>query len=336
MRRYVRPLTLAGTALALALTASSPAQATRSDNWAARTDTAIAAFQTADTGTSGALAYSYITAAIAHRRGWDDPQVATYLAKLYALRNPDGGWGTNSAWDPFGDGTTNPASTTYTVTIAGHVGPVLLEAWQHGKVPTADIQTLVNLLVTTQQQTTSTGRCVAYSRSTNDAITSANGYCVHNVDAIAGAFLQQANGLGFTKSGLNSLIVDITRRETAKYNAATKWWNYSDANSGLNDSDHNSAQAEAMYTLVPQIGREVAWYQMTNTLADNEKSPIAHIRLASMPTGPGPAHSPGESWWCYLSDQWMAEADGFITASANLPGRLAQIAYYASLDTLAC
>ncbi|MBK8076059.1 MAG: hypothetical protein IPK24_10920 [Kineosporiaceae bacterium] len=39
-----------------------------------------------------------------------------------------GGYGLGTAWDAFGDGTRNPASTTYTVTTAGHVGWVLLEA----------------------------------------------------------------------------------------------------------------------------------------------------------------------------------------------------------------
>lgn len=312
----------------------------RSDGWRTRAQTAVAAFETVDNGTEGAFAYAFMAQAIARLYGWDDPRVQPYLDRVYALRNPDGGWGLNYAYDALGNGTVNPPDTTYTVTLAGHVGPVLLDGYRAGVIPREDVKTIVDLLMSTPRISYNTqfGTCLAYSRNSNDTVTYG---CVHNVNAGAGAFLLSADAANVGATGLQRLVVDITRRETYAYlptvtvNGVTRtaWWRYMDTTS-LNDTDHNSYQAESMYVLAYPVGREAAYNHMTNTLADNSASPIAHMRLTGLPGGP--ASMSGETTlWCELGDQWLAEYDAFV--ASELPHqRYAQAAYYASANALAC
>lgn len=329
-RRHLGRLLAAALTVAL-LVLPVPAYADRSDEWRARAEAAITAFVAQDDGQQTAFAYAYVTQAIAWLYGWNDPRAATYLDKVYSLRNPDGGWGLGYAWDFGGDSTVNPANTTYSVTLAGHVGPMLLEAYRAGKVPREDVKKVVDLLMSTPRVTaygTTTGQCVAYSRSGNDSA-----FCVHNVNAGVGWFLTKANQAGVGATGLNKLVVDIVRREVAYYIPATMWWKYKDTASG-NDADHNSYSGETMYDLVPQLGGEVAWNHMANAFNDNANAPVAHVRLASLAARPGHMHPSGATWWCVLGDQWMGEFDTWMT-NASL-GRLAQGGYYAAKAALAC
>lgn len=303
----------------------------RSDDWGAIADTAIAGFEAADEGTETAHAYAYMLGAVARRSGWADPRVAAYLEAVYTLRNPDGGWGLNMVYDKFGDGSVNPATTTYTVTLADHVGPVLLDAFKQDLVPAADISTIVGLLMSTQTFTFPTGKAVSYSRSANDNITATNDRDVHNVSALTAWFLQQANAAGFNSTGLHKRIVDLTRQLAYRYNPATAWWPYR-GDQAPQDTDHNAAVAEAMYvSLSYPIGREAVYRHMTNALADNAMAPIAHMRLAGLPGGPGSMSSeePGVSLWAVLGDDWLAEATLFVAAPPTNRAR-AQAAYWAA------
>ena len=316
---------------------SVPAHADRSDDWGLLADQAIAAFETADAGTETPHAYAYIIGAIARRDGWDDDRIPTYLAKLYSLRNPDGGWGLNFTYDKFSDGTVNPANTTYTVTLADHVGPVLLDAYEHGLVPAADVSTVVSLLLSTQTATwTTAGRCLAYSRSPNDAVNTSNGRCTYNVNAIAAMFLQMANAKGFNQTGLQRRVSDITKNVINGFNYQTLWWPwYTAIGSALQDTDHNAATAEALYLgLSYGIGREVAYWHMDNALADNSMSPIAHMRLTGLPSGPG-STSGATTIWCVMGDDWLDEAQDFVDSPPSNRAR-AQAAYWASRNAAVC
>jgi hypothetical protein len=305
---------LAVAVLAAAVFAPLPAAAGLPD----LTDDAIAGFEAADTGAEGPHAYAYMAAAIGHRHGWADPRVATYLAKLYSLRNPDGGWGLNAAWDAFQDGTTNPATTTYTVTLADHVGPVLLEAYTHGLVPAADVQAVVNLLMTTHSTTyTTSGRCVAYSRSGFDnAVTTG---CVHNVNSAAAWFLLEARDAGFDAPGLATKVAEMVRMEAGAWKWQTQWWPYI-GTGGPADTDHTAAQAWQTWRLARPLGEATARRILTDFAAydDNASAPLAVVRLATL--------SPEMA---ALAQPWMGEVEDLVTdpPSARV---LAQVAYWAS------
>lgn len=329
-RRAIATLT-AATLVAASLFPGPAAAVDRSTEWRSRAVAALDAFAAADDGNQSAFSYAFVAQTVAWLYGWDDPRVDTYLAEVYERRNPDGGWGLNASHDWLGDGTVNPVDTTYTITIAGHVGPVLLEAHKAGKVPYVDVKSIVDLLMTSPRVTaygTATGQCIAYSRSGNDS-----GFCVHNVNASVAWFLVAADAAGVQATGLTLLVVDILRREVANYIPGTMWWKYRDTTS-LNDADHNSYMGETLYDLIPKIGATVAWNHMTHEFADNAVSPLAHARLTSLAARPGHMHPSGTTWWCVLGDDWMGEFDAFVATAP--PGRLAQAAYYAARASLAC
>lgn len=302
--------------LALAvLLVPAPAQATPADIAA----DAIAAFEAADSGTEGPHAYAYMAAAVGYRYGWTDPRVVTYLAKLYSLRNPDGGWGLGTAWDAFQDGTTNPATTTYTVTLADHVGPVLLEAYQHGLVPAADVQAMVNLLMSTHSTIyTASGRCIAYSRSGFDNAVTVG--CVHNVNSAAAWFLLEARAAGFDAPGLVTKVAEMVRMEAGAWKWQTRWWPYIGTGSPA-DTDHTAAQAWQTWDLARPLGEATATKILTEfaTLQDNAMAPVAVVRLATL--------SPEMA---ALADPWMGEVDDLVDSPPSTRA-LAQVAYWASL-----
>lgn len=306
---------------------------TRADDWAVIRDDSIAAFEAVDDGLQGAMAESYILRAIALQSGWTDPRVSTHLATLYGLRKADGGWGLQGKFDVFGDGTENPPPTTYTITDTDHVGAALLEAHAAGlAVPLSDIATLVDLTMTTQTFAFANGKSVAYSRSSNDAITATNNHDVHNVSAGAAWFLQQAQVAGVSYGGLNKRIVDLTRRLVAVYQASSSkgaWWPYRGPSSvSDSDTDHVSLVADLVYTsLCFPAGREVAYNVLASGHDDGPNARIGWARLAGLPPGPG-AVLGDTTLWLVLADQWMGEIADF-GVSATAPRR-AQIAYWAA------
>ncbi|MDG4790365.1 hypothetical protein O7626_31350 [Micromonospora sp. WMMD1102] len=300
------------------------------NGWYERTDDAVSRFRQLDDGAQGVMAYSLMAGACGPMYGWDHDWTAGYLDKVLALQNPDGGWGLNRPADSFGDGSVNPASTSYAVTVAGHVGPTLLAGWQAGVVPRALVQQCVNFLVGMPRVSVTHGQCVAYSTTLADRTGSNKN--VHNVNAGAGSFLAQAAEAGISQSGMHRLIADITCHEVDCYRPATKWWPYAGSTGGGQDVDHNSYSAESMYRLAYWIGREAVYNHMANPQSDNAMAPLARLRLVSLPAS-GPAAmsvtGTGQTLWADLVEQWMPELDAWIAnPPAPLGGRLAQIAYY--------
>lgn len=324
-------LTLALTTAAVGYPGPSPARALpRGDWWRARSMQALAVFRAADHGRHQAFDYGMAAGAAGSLYGWTDPRTGTLLTELLATRNPDGGFGLGRAFDAFQDGSVNPPTTTYMVTLAGHVGPTLLAAFRAGAVPRAEVQRIVDLLLRAPRVPVGRGQCVAYSARPGDTAG-----CVHNVNAGVGWFLQDVAAAGFRGAGLHRLITDITAQELAAYRAAAHWWPY--AGDGADqDADHNSYSAESMYRLAYRVGREAAYRHLVTAYADNEVAPIAHVRLVSLPGGPGsmsPGH-PGVTLWCELGDRWHAESDAYL---AGVDGtRAAQFAYYAARNAAAC
>lgn len=321
-------LTLIGLVMVSPNIASASA---RSDQWRARAITALDKFLATTTAPDmPSFAYGMAAGAAGYLYGWDDPITTDLLAQLRATKNPDGTYGLNEPRDVFNDGTVNSATTGYAVTIAGHVGPTLLEAYKHGAATAAEIQVLVNALAKTFPKVTgiTRGQCIAYSNSPYDKT-----HCVHNVNSGVAWFLMEANALGFGATGMQNLITNISIAEGIAYRETQWWWPYSD--SGANaDADHASYEAEAMYRLQYWVGREAAYRMMIKNWTDNDQGPIVHTRLIGLPGGVG-SDSGDTTLWCVMGDSVSAEQDAYL-ASITGGDRAAQFAYYAARNSVAC
>jgi len=276
--------------------------------------------------------------------GWGHATTGQLLTRLLATRNPDGGYGLGRPYDAFADGTVNGADTTYTVTLAGHVGPTLLAAYRGGApaVARSDVQAVINLLMAAPRITVPRGQCVAYSLESADAPPAGGMGWVHNVNSGVAWFLHECNAAGFGATGMQRLITDIGIAEMLAYVESGQWWPYLDNGPlAAQDPDHNSYMAEAMYRLAYWVGREVAYSQMVYPTPagvpgnSNQQDPIVHTRLTSLPGGPGSwsRTAPGVTLWAELGDAWKTEQDTYL---AGLTGdRAAQFAYYAARNVLA-
>src|ERR1051326_9012153 len=175
----VRRALAAAAAVALVLGAAAPARAeTRAEQWRALAEQTLQRFEDVDNvaeqgktgGTFYTRTYAWAAEASGRLRGWDDPRTQRYLTKVLSLKTPDGGFGIGWPVDVLSDGTTNPASTTYTVSMAHHVGEAFLEAYKHDALPAAEVQNLVNQIMATPRINTAAGDCVAYSKHPNDSV----------------------------------------------------------------------------------------------------------------------------------------------------------------------
>lgn len=308
------------------------ANAARVDAWLTRAHDAVAAFQAIDNGSGGALAYAYMTSASANLNGWTSSTTIDYLSFLRSLQNPDGGYGLNAAADAFKDGTTNPASTSYTVTMAHHVGPVFLQGYRAGVIDWPELAQQGLRVAAAHQFTTTTGRCLAYSTSPNDWVST---YQVHNVNATAASFLWQVRAIQPIVSA--SLIVDMTRHLVAAYKPTWSGWAYSAASSTVvQDRDHQSATAEGAHMVCPPLGRECA-YQLMVSSGSLPLDPLAHMRLVALPADINSMDpsEPDQTIWLVKGDNWLDEFYAFLTAQATDPVRMAQAAYYAARNYIA-
>lgn len=199
----------------------------------------------------------------AHQVGWDDPGVATLVQRLLSLRNPDGGWGTGTAWDAFQDGTVNPADTSYTVSTAGHAGPALLGAWQHGLVTDADLRAAVDSILTTPSWKVPGGLCIAYSRSPNDTTV-----CVANVTLGAAAWLKQVReATGWSIPLLDDLVAQVSAADRYLWDPVTGYWAYSDLPASLGkpqDAPHQGYTLQSVLVLDPVLGKSATTQFLAN------------------------------------------------------------------------
>jgi hypothetical protein len=337
-----RSVLLAAVLTAAFLCPGPAAAADRGDQWRALAVEALAAFEASDnvgdggTGNLKVMSYGLAFEASGRLRGFDDVRSQRYLAKVLSMKNPDGGYGLPFAYDLLGDGTVNPATTTYTVTLADHVGSPLLLGYLAGAVPKAEVQSIVNLIMSTPRIDTAQGQCIAYSRNPNDSV---NYACVHNVNAGAARFLLEANSAGIGRAGLAALAEGVLRRETYAYLPASRNWRYADTQA-MSDVDHQSYEAYSMYYLAPQLGSNVAYSLMNtdySTSVSLQQSAVVHARLTALPPGIGNiAPSPGASdRWCVMGDRWLPEVDAYIDALPSVESA-AQIAQLTAKAADAC
>lgn len=311
---------LAWLIVSLILGGSNSQASTTGDAWRARASAAATKFAALDDGKQRVFPYAYMASAIGNLYGWDDPRVATYLTKVRSMRLPDGGYGLNYSIDEFGDGTWNSATTAYTVTMADHVGPVLLEAYQNGKASKDEISALANYVAHIPLLS---GNCMPYSNSPNDRASSY--YCIHNVSASASLWLTNVVDAGIPVWEQAWITLNIDRRETAAYLPYSGNWNYSDVpGRGLSDIDHTALSTEWALSHAPAIGRAMLAKIMTTSFPTDQNAPLAHFRLSAFD--------------CANSTRWFAEFDSWL---ANPPGtddgiRYAQLARWAARNAKAC
>lgn len=328
----MRRLAVLATAVLLGATLVAPAAHATGDGWRTRAVAALAAWHVLDDQdpmAASAFALSYAGLAEASLNGWDSPAVASLLARVMALRNPDGGWGLNATSDTFSDGTVNPATTTYTVTVSDHVGPFLLGAWQHGLVGIEPLTTIGNLLVHMPRWTVDSGTCLAYSTSPNDQQNS--GMCIHNASAAAALFLGQLATAGVSISGATSIRGLIVKAEVGAYVVSAKNWPYAENGHGYfggpyNDVDHEALNVEMMLDPLagaPSLGYLPQVNIMLNSFPTDPNSPLAHFRLGATR--------------CSSADQWFGEFDAWLAAPPS-PAiiRLAQMARWAARNADVC
>lgn len=233
-------------------------------------DQAIADFGRLEGDAQGVHPYAWMAQTVAIRRGWHDPLVATYLNKVYQRQHADGGYGLPEPWDAGGDGSVNPISTKYAITLSDHVGPVLLAGWKAGVVPRARVQEVIDMLEDFPAATVD-DRCVAYSDQPADA-----GWCVGNINSSAADFLTTASEAGFD--------VDLSRVPgILAYDKSTlidgEWWPYMTGDPRRQDWQHNATMVQAFMKLDPAVGRATLNAMRRATTADPFER-AALLRLA--------------------------------------------------------
>lgn len=196
--------------------------------------------------------YAYIMQARALLDGWEHSYVHFYLRALRRLQNADGGYGINTAWDAFGDGTINHTDTTYGVTIADHVGMPLLAAYEAGvrDVTVAELRQLVAVLDRLPEVEPD---CLAYSAARNDQPPNNGTGCVLNVNVGIAAFLARAADTGVVSSAEHDqLIARIVTHMQQYFDADTREWPYTtDVGSHTNDVNHASYLVDSVQRLDP-------------------------------------------------------------------------------------
>ncbi|GAA4550955.1 CHAP domain-containing protein [Amycolatopsis samaneae] len=184
--------------------------------------------------------------------GWHDQRTQDWLNRLYGLRTPSRGYGLGQPYDAYGDGTTNPATTAYTITGAWHVGRTLLAGFDGGGVPAERVREVATWLAGIPLA--AGGQCAAYSESGHDK----GKPCVWNVSAAGAWFLWNAEKRGLVAAGDRDRVLAKVRswrnEVRAHYRPALRGWTYQAGSAGLQDAWHNVATVAPMYDLDPSIG----------------------------------------------------------------------------------
>jgi hypothetical protein len=319
-RRYIAA-TVALAAGILAVSTTATAQAT--GTWKDRAAAALTEWHKLDDAkpsAASAFSLSYAGLAEATLNGWSDPAVQTLLDRTMALRNPDGGWGLNATTNALDHAHVRAADTTFTVTLADHVGPFLLGAYQHGLIGVEPLQTIGSLLVHMKRWTWYGGVCLAYSESPYDQVNPNE--CVHNANAAAGLFLTQLSQAGIGIPGASSVRALILKCEIGTFTFANKNWKYSEIYGTLQDLDHAALNTEHLLAEAPTIGY-VPMVQIMQNASTNPVDRLAHFRLGS--------------FYCAAANQWFGEFDDWLTTPpADASTRLAQMARWGARDYQVC
>lgn len=211
------------------------------ERWGANVDAQITQALRVDDGNGTSYSDASLGWGIAQRSaaGWADPAALHYLNTALTQSNP---YGLNYAWDAFGDGTVNPATTIYTITLA-QLGWPALDAYRHGHGSLATVTAIVDKMLATPRIAVSPGIGLSYSNNKNDV---KPGYVVHNINQAVAIWLQDVLDAGITyKSAQTQPLIDgLNVYELASYQPAINGWAY--RNGGvqtIQDAGHNGVGA---------------------------------------------------------------------------------------------
>jgi putative cell wall-binding protein len=251
--------------------------------------------------------------------GWSDPAVAQQLTRMRAQRKADGGYGLDIAWDFRGDGTVNPAGTSYLITVTDHVGRPLLAGRAAGAVADTEVRALVDLLLRWPTVRGDAG-CLAYSTRPSDAA-----YCVYNVNMSAAWFLRAAYDAGIRRSGQLALADRLYAHDAALQRGA--WWPYSSATPGTRqDWNHNAAMIDFQRLLAPAAGQASLDLVMprgwVHPDAPRFDDAMGYTRLVPFACG-------------YRSPELLA-ADRKVMAASRYASDVGQVALWAAVTAQAC
>ena len=185
---------------------------------------------------------AYQAASLATLYGWDSTEARSQLVRLRSVKKPDGGYGIERAWDAFGDGSVNPVSTSYLVSVTDHAGVGLLVGLRARVVPAGEVGALVDLVMA-WPRVEGDDDCLAYSTSPTD-----RRHCVYNVNSSAAWFLPSAWDAGVRRPGQQELAERLYAHDVA--HASGGWWPYSSNQLNVRqDWNHNAAMVDFQFQL---------------------------------------------------------------------------------------
>ena len=262
---------------------------------------------------------AYQAASIGKLYGWSDPAVGPQLTRMRGARKADGGYGLDIAWDFMRDGSVNPVSTSYLITVTDHVGRPLLAGRAAGVVADAEIRALVDLLLRWPTVRGDAG-CLAYSTQSSDAR-----HCVYNVNMSAAWFLRAAYAAGIRRTGQLALADRLYAHDAPLQRGA--WWPYSSATPGTRqDWNHNAAMIDFQLVLAPAAGQRsldlvmpTGWVHPDAPRFDDA---MGYSRLLPFACG-------------YRSSALLA-ADRKVMAASRYASDVGQVALWAAVTAEAC
>lgn len=227
---------------ALGAVAAEVARSRRVDTWLQLAFDLLAGQQTRPPTAYAAYDAAYQATTIATLYGWGSSEARAQLSRLRSLRKPDGGYGLERSWDAFGDGSINPATTSYLVSITDHAGVGLLVGLRAGAVSASEVGDLVDIVMA-WPRVTGDPDCLAYSTTPTD-----REFCVYNVNSSASWFLQSAWDAGVQRVGQQELAQRLYQHDVAQ--ASGGWWPYSSNHLNTRqDWNHNAGMVDFQFQL---------------------------------------------------------------------------------------
>lgn len=257
---------------------------------------------------------------------WQHPSARGYLQRAIDSAKKNG-YGLGYAWDAFQDGTINPDSTDYTITLTDHVGLAYVSAYKSGVLPKEYlIDILERVLTMPMADSLNNGICISYSDSPFDQIG-----CVHNVNISVAQFLNSLVEFDeFEMFELTQKIDKILTRENSSYLINEKNYYYWDGNKRLTDQNHLAFQAWCMSVINNPESNKIGSEIINNLVGSREKSisaVIGHLRIL-------PFNSANADSLKFELNELLAQRDTtyIISKSYNLESSrtLAQLALWSS------